>query len=212
MIGIYKLTNPKGKVYIGQSYDINKRMRYYKTNACKQQRKLYFSLVKYGFQNHSIEILETIDLPEKELLDKIEIKYIRKYLYEGFEMLNLSYTGISGGLHSEESKSLIRIARAKQSPPTLGMIIKPKMHTCKLPPKKRDWWVGKKHKESSKELQRQKKLNCTKHNRFKLVLNNRTGIFYDSLTEAAFSVNKTMKTMSNQMRGKAKNKTGLIYV
>ena len=46
--GIYKITNPKNKVYIGQSKDIIKRWYYYKTLHCKSQIKLYNSLLKYG--------------------------------------------------------------------------------------------------------------------------------------------------------------------
>lgn len=30
MIGIYKITNPNGKVYIGQSIDLERRLYYYK--------------------------------------------------------------------------------------------------------------------------------------------------------------------------------------
>ena len=47
MIGIYKITNPKEKVYIGQSIDIEKRWkRYYYTLNCKSQTALYRSLKK----------------------------------------------------------------------------------------------------------------------------------------------------------------------
>ena len=38
--GIYKITNPKGKVYIGQSIDIYKRFKSYKYSGFKMQRKL----------------------------------------------------------------------------------------------------------------------------------------------------------------------------
>ncbi len=30
MIGIYKITNPEGKIYIGQSIDIDRRFKEYK--------------------------------------------------------------------------------------------------------------------------------------------------------------------------------------
>jgi group I intron endonuclease len=56
--GIYKITNPKNKVYIGQSKDIIKRWYYYKTLHCKSQIKLYNSLLKYGVENHVFEIIE----------------------------------------------------------------------------------------------------------------------------------------------------------
>ena len=46
--GIYKITNPNGKVYIGQSIDIDKRWNKYKVKNCKPQIRLYNSLNKYG--------------------------------------------------------------------------------------------------------------------------------------------------------------------
>ena len=61
MIGIYKVTNPKGKSYIGQSINIEKRWRTYEKahpNELKEQRKLLNSLKKYGPENHTFEIFE----------------------------------------------------------------------------------------------------------------------------------------------------------
>jgi len=70
MVGIYKITNPKGKVYIGQSIDVENRLSQYKNLInCKPQRKLYNSLKKYGPNQHCFAILEecTIeDLNTKE--------------------------------------------------------------------------------------------------------------------------------------------------
>jgi group I intron endonuclease len=58
MIGIYKITNPKGKIYIGQSIDIDRRFNEYKKLQCNQSKKIYYSLKKYGFENHIFEIIE----------------------------------------------------------------------------------------------------------------------------------------------------------
>ena len=59
MIGIYKITSPSNKVYIGQSVNIQKRFRDYKSlkRSIKQQPRLYNSFVKYGVNNHLFEIL-----------------------------------------------------------------------------------------------------------------------------------------------------------
>lgn len=62
MIGIYKIINPKGKIYIGQSTNIEKRWKSYKTLHCKGQVKLYNSLKKYGYENHIFEIIEECDI------------------------------------------------------------------------------------------------------------------------------------------------------
>ena len=69
MIGIYKITSPTGKIYIGQSTNIEKRWKdYNKMMRCKRQTRLYNSLKKYGPNNHIFEILE--ECTEDKLLEK----------------------------------------------------------------------------------------------------------------------------------------------
>lgn len=77
MVGIYKITNPKGKIYIGQSIHINKRWDQYKYNITSQQTKLYNSLKKYGYENHIFEIIEECSL---EFLNEKEVYWKRYYL------------------------------------------------------------------------------------------------------------------------------------
>ena len=72
-IGIYKITNPKGKIYIGQSINIERRFKEYKKLYCSQSRKLYYSLKKYGVENHLFEIIEECDII---LLNEREEYYI----------------------------------------------------------------------------------------------------------------------------------------
>lgn len=69
MIGIYKITSPSKKVYIGQSVNIENRKNIYSKIKCKGQSKLYNSLKKYGFSEHKFEIIcecEILELNEKE--------------------------------------------------------------------------------------------------------------------------------------------------
>jgi group I intron endonuclease len=58
MIGIYKITNPDGEIYIGQSLDINRRFKHYVDFKCSKQPLIYASLKKYGWFNHVFEIIE----------------------------------------------------------------------------------------------------------------------------------------------------------
>lgn len=62
MIGIYKIINPKSKIYIGQSIDIEKRFKTYSSLSCPSQIKLLNSFKKYGVDNHIFEIIEECDL------------------------------------------------------------------------------------------------------------------------------------------------------
>jgi group I intron endonuclease len=99
MIGIYKIDNPLGKSYIGQSIKIETRFSRYKNLKCKDQPKIYNSLVKYGAENHVFSVL--LECTQNELNDK-EIYYIEKYdtVKKG---LNIKQGGHSG-LHSVETK------------------------------------------------------------------------------------------------------------
>ncbi len=74
--GIYKIISPTGKIYIGQSVDIEKRFSSYRTLNCKDQSKIYNSLNKYGAINHVFEVLVCCDELD---LNKLEIYYIEKF-------------------------------------------------------------------------------------------------------------------------------------
>ena len=78
IIGIYKITNPSGKIYIGQTWNMYKRWNQYINLNCKSQRKLYNSLNKYKPENHIFEKIETIpnDCSQKTL-DEREIYWHR---------------------------------------------------------------------------------------------------------------------------------------
>jgi len=100
MIGIYKITSPTGKMYIGKSIHVNERINSYKYASRRQsQHKLNNSIKKYGLENHIFEIIEECI---EELLDEREIYWINFYnsVTEG---LNLKYGG-EGGKHSQEVK------------------------------------------------------------------------------------------------------------
>lgn len=56
--GIYKITSPSGRVYIGESKNILRRWKDYKKSSCKGQLKLTNSFQKYGVNAHIFEIIE----------------------------------------------------------------------------------------------------------------------------------------------------------
>src|SRR5580698_5641333 len=74
--GIYKITNPKSKIYIGQAIDCNKRKNHYQEARCEKQLKLYNSIKKYGWDKHKFEVIEECD---KKRLDEREIYYIKLF-------------------------------------------------------------------------------------------------------------------------------------
>lgn len=81
IIGIYKITSPSGKIYIGQSINVEKRWGKYQKylESIKNQTKLYNSLKKYGPENHTFEVIEECSeniLLEKETYWKIFYKVL----------------------------------------------------------------------------------------------------------------------------------------
>lgn len=74
---IYKLTSPSGKVYIGKSKNFNRRLKKYERLDCKTQPKIFKAILKYGFENFWIEIVDCSD-SDKEL-NNLERLNIIKY-------------------------------------------------------------------------------------------------------------------------------------
>lgn len=109
MVGIYKITSPSNKIYIGQSKNLLIRLKYYKTLNCKKQTLIYRSLLKYGVDNHIFEIIKV--LPDNILqvdIDKEERYYYDKYVELGFKMLNGIIPGEIGKCkHLQKTKYLL---------------------------------------------------------------------------------------------------------
>ena len=70
MTGIYKITSPTNRVYIGQSKNIKKRFRSYIQKLGKGQPKLNNSFLKYGVKNHVFEILCYCDVTQLNDLER----------------------------------------------------------------------------------------------------------------------------------------------
>ena len=106
MIGIYKIINPKGKVYIGQTIDYDRRLRHYRLLKCKQQPKLYASLIEYGYTSHKVNLIKECEVKE---LTKWERHFQEMYKSVGTNGLNCILVRdehFTGG-HSDESKKKI---------------------------------------------------------------------------------------------------------
>jgi group I intron endonuclease len=201
MTGIYKITSPIGKVYIGQSKNILNRFSSYKKKDCKRQKLLYRSFVKYGVSNHTFEVIEECKLSE---LNERERYWQEHYNVIGSNGLNLSLVNTKEKkfVHSKESKNKIS-----------------KTHKGKK--------LSKNHIEAIRNSRRGKKLSVEhieklnktsrKHYNYKKskpILNTNNGIFYNTTREAAYSLNLNRNTLKGLLNGSAKykNNTPLIYV
>ena len=94
MKAIYKWTNLiNGKVYIGKSIDIAKRLREYHYEVKRQsKRPIIQALIKYGFNNFQFEIIENCDsLTNEQILQREQYWmdfYDSQNLQKGYNLLN----------------------------------------------------------------------------------------------------------------------------
>ncbi len=105
IIGIYKITSPTGKIYIGLANDIYSRFYVYKKLMCKRQPKLYNSFKKYGVENHIFEIIHKCN---EEELNFWESHYGKLFKVTCKNGLNIRECGGSKGKLSEKTKIKIK--------------------------------------------------------------------------------------------------------
>jgi group I intron endonuclease len=128
MIGIYKITSPSNKIYIGQSVNIEKRFIGYKRMYVKNKKqiKLHRSFLKYGVVNHIFEIVQ-------ECLEQ-ELNNYERYYQELYNCLN---NGLNCVLTKTNDKS------GKVSIETLKKMSEASMGNQN--------WLGKKHTQETKD-------------------------------------------------------------
>lgn len=113
MVGIYKITSPSGKVYIGQSRDIYGRWGAHRLLSQRGDTALYSSLRKYGYDSHIFEVSH--ELPNdvsQDVLNDYELLYITQYKDCGVKMLNLRGGGGQLGSHSEQT--IVKIIQTRK--------------------------------------------------------------------------------------------------
>lgn len=99
---IYKITSPTGRVYIGQSTEVERRFTMYRRLDCKNQNRLYNSLKKHRWENHIFEIIEECEFEQLNIRER--------YWQDFYDVLNgglnciLTETDILPRKVSEETK------------------------------------------------------------------------------------------------------------
>ena len=152
MIGIYKITSPSGKVYIGQSINVEQRKSYYSSLNCGKQTRLFRSLSKYGFSGHIFEVVEECDVDQLNIRERHWQDFYNVIGEEGLNCI-LQSTSELKMVYSEE-------LRQRMSASMLG---KPKApfseeHRRKMSENAK----GRKMSEENKEAMRQRKLGVKK--------------------------------------------------
>jgi group I intron endonuclease len=201
MIGVYMITNPKGRVYVGQSKDIENRFKQYRYNHFKKQPRLYNSIQKHGYEAHNFQVI--CECKEDELNNK-ERYYQEKYNVLGAKGLNCELVSSNNAPKrlSEESKRKISV---KNKGTKNGMYGRKMSEEFKI--NRRNY----KHtKEALQKISTGSKGGNNPNS--KLVLCLKTGIFYECIGEAAESLNIPYDRLKQWLNGRRKNKSSLNHV
>ena len=97
---IYSIMNPKGKLYVGKTYNLRKRINSHKCCTRKGSTViLHNSIRKYGWDNHLLSVIE--EVPD-EFINEREIFWIatlKTYCYENKMGLNMTMAEMGNVVH-----------------------------------------------------------------------------------------------------------------
>lgn len=123
---IYKIMNPTGRVYIGKTMNFKNRMSIYKVAKAKNQGLLQNSLLKYGFNNHSVEIIDTFN-GNNDYASGKEMFWVRTFMshepkYKTGKGMNLTDggEGMVGYIASVETRAKQSVAKKGKAPHNKG--------------------------------------------------------------------------------------------
>jgi group I intron endonuclease len=237
IVGIYKITSPIGKVYIGQSKNIKERWNQYKKLInCGNQTRLYNSFMYYGVESHTFEIIKECE--------EYELDYYERHFQEFFYVIGeyglnckLTKVGEKKGVHSEETK---RKQSESMKGKNKGKIFS-ENHKRKLSEAQKELHrngyqhpqKGKGHSEDTKNRIREtlkkkyesgyispnkgrkhseEDIKKNRERQSKRVINIETGEIYISARDVCEKFNLKRSTLSKKLNGNAKNNTTFRYL
>jgi len=109
--GIYKIISPSNKIYIGSSIDLKTRLSKYKRGNCKNQTRLYASFMKYGVENHKIEVIKYCNISD---LLYFESFYGNLYSCTGENGLNCFIPSINDKIRIASPETRRKISEANK--------------------------------------------------------------------------------------------------
>jgi group I intron endonuclease len=201
MIGIYKITNPKGKVYIGSSINIEKRIKYYNSVSCKAQAKLYNSIKKYGWKNHSFEVITECCVDDLYKLERHYGDLHNVLSSKGLNLILPKNGEVKVGVSDETRRKM------SESKKGIKNNFFGKTHSEIARKKIRESQIGRKH---TLEHKRKVSLNNAK-NLAKTVIDLNTGVFYESAKEVSNLYKIKHSTLRARLNGNNRNNTQFIY-
>jgi group I intron endonuclease len=223
--GVYKITSPSNKIYIGSSISINDRLTNYRNGHLHLQRKLNASFNKYTAQAHKFELLEICC---KENVRERERFYCLKYDTLGALGLNLKIPHKGDGYSSisEETRKKLSEARIGEKnnmfgkkgelSPNFGKKM-PKDYCQKISERvsgDKHPMYGKKHSEETRLKMRNssKRISRGNHSQAKKVLHVDTNKIWDCAIDCARENNISLNSLYKCLSGKSILLKGYKYV
>ena len=216
MIGIYKITSPSGKIYVGQTIDTVKRFNKYSSLNCKAQTRLYNSFLKYGYINHIIEIIEECLFEELNIKERYWQDYYNVIGKNGLNCI-LTETNLLPKAMSKETilkikescknKIISNEAKQKMSISRKG---KPHSEKHKLALKIKGKNKGMKHSDETKKIWSNQRKDG-KHPLAKRIICTKTNKVWETITECAKDNDLKITTLYARLSGQNKNKTTLKF-
>ena len=213
--GIYKITSPTGRIYVGKSKDINKRWVCYRRidKNTKGQIRLYNSFLKHGSENHQFEIVEECEFSQLNIRERF---WQDEFDVLGENGLNCLLTSTKDLSTQVSAKTLIKMKESKlgDKNPMFG-----KKHTIDyknnskvrmLANNPMKGKVGEAHHSFGTNISEEHKNLISKVNSIK-VIDTLTGVIYDSIKLAAYKLNINKNTLQAMLANKSPNKTNLKY-
>lgn len=193
-ICIYLLTSPSGKIYIGKTSNFEKRMQSYAVQKAIRQPLLNRSILKYGFENFTKDILCECD---KMSLNYWEVFYIKLFnsTNKSFGM-NLHLGGNGGNVMTKEGRQRM-----------LDMLVQ------RIGNKNPNFGNHFKHTETARKnmLQNQPSRKGCKNSRAKSVICIETGEVFGTANEAGKKIGVSGSMICRIVKGERKTAKGLHF-
>ena len=218
--GIYKITSPAGRIYIGQSANLKKRFRTYsyEHQSIKRQIILHRSFLKYGVENHQFDIIE--------YCSENELNCSERFWQDEFDVLKgglnciLQNCGVERKVYSQATKDKIGLANRGENSALFGKKQSKEFIALRVAKVtgENHYMFGKSMKQETKEKMlvtfKKNSVNIGgKNGMAKLVICLETGIFYESLRDASNAYNINIALLGKMLNKNDSNinRTSLIY-
>jgi len=195
--GIYKITSPSGKIYIGQSENVKYRIRKHIYESKTSNLPIHNAINKYGLDNLDIECIfkcdEKFSKETVKVLNDMEKYYIKFYnsFYSGY---NLTKGGDST-IQNEETKRKIGTENSNPSIETRNKIRESLLKSTRF------------SAESIMRIEKAKTKRVASVNCDGNIIEE-----FNSISEAAKSVGVSCSNISAHIAGKSKTSCGFVWI